>query len=134
MKRTDILDALVSAVENEDGIIKVYKGVLPPVPKVKSFPSVAFAIEKETRERVNVPGCQFQSVLNIVGMVYTKADKIDYVDTASDIIGKVEDAIQTDSNLNSLVIDMYVKQIAQDGGLLYPYELSELNIVAYYRE
>lgn len=134
MKRTDILDALVSAVENEDGIIKVYKGVLPPIPKVKSFPSVAFAIEKETRERVNVPGCQFQSVLNIVGMVYTKADKINYVDTASDIIGKVEDAIQTDSNLNSLVIDMYVKQIAQDGGLLYPYELSELNIVAYYRE
>lgn len=134
MKRTDILNALVSAVAGEDGIIKVYKGVLPPIPKVKSFPSVALAIEKETRERVNDYGCQFQSVLNIVGMVYTKADKIDYVDTASDIIGKVEDAIQTDSSLNDLVIDMYVKQIAQDGGLLYPYELSELNIVAYYRE
>ena len=134
MKRVDILNALVDAVKQQAGVKSVYKGVLPPLPKIKSFPSVAFAIEKEVRERVNVPACQFQSTLHIVGMIYGRADKLSYTDSISEIIQKIETAIQTDDALNNLVIDMYIKQIAQDGGLLYPYELCELNIVAYYRE
>ena len=134
--RTDILDKLVAAVDNTDDFVKVYKGYLPPVPSVPSFPAAAFVIESEERRRINVPGCQFESVLTITGMIYAKADKTKsaYSDAISSLIYSVEDAIQGDSDLNDLTIDIYVKTIAQDGGLLYPYELCELSIIAYYRK
>lgn len=132
--RNDILNTLVAAVDSSGNFKKVYKGIVPPIPKIKSFPSVAFAISKENRERVNVPGCQFQSELHIIGMIYTRADKIDYTDEISDLLYVIEETVQSNANLNDLVIDIFVKQVTQDGGILYPYSLCELQIIAYYRK
>ncbi len=132
--RSDILNALVDAVDSGGNFKKVYKGILPPIPKVKMFPSIAFVIDKERRKRINVPGCQFQSELTITGMIYTKADKLDYIDEITELLYSVEDIIQKNDTLNDLTIDIYIETISQDGGLLYPYGLCELNIVAYYRK
>jgi hypothetical protein len=132
--RKEILNALADAIKNTDKFKKVIKGVLPPVPNINSFPAIALAIDKENRERVNVPGCEFQSELLIVGIIYTKSGKTIYEDVISDLIYAVEEAIQTDETLNNLVIDIYVRSVAQDGGLLHPYQLCELDIVAYYRK
>ena len=132
--RQEILNALVAAVENTNEFKKVIKGVLPPIPNINSFPTVAFAIDKENRERVNIPGCQFQSELLITGIIYTKSNKTVYEDIISDLVYSIENAIQIDETLNNLVLDIYVKSIAQDGGLLHPYQLCELDIVAYYRK
>jgi hypothetical protein len=132
--RKEILNALVNAVKNTNKFKKVIKGVLPPIPNIKSFPAAAFAIDKENRERINVPGCEFQSELLIVGIIYTKSGKTSYEDVISDLIYSIEEAIQSDEALNNLVIDVYVKSIAQDGGLLHPYQLCELDLVAYYRK
>jgi len=131
--RKEILNALETALVNSNLFKKVYKGVLPPLPSVNSFPAIAIAIDKERRERVNIPGCQFQSELNIIGIIYNRVSKTTYDDVLSDLIYGVENVIQSDVTLNDLVIDIYVKEIVQDGGLLHPYQLAELHIVAYFR-
>ena len=132
--REQIFEALVKAIKDSNKFKKVYSGVLPPIPNVKSFPSVAIVIDTEKRERVNITSCTFQSMLQITIMLYGKAKTNAYTDVLSEKIKDLEEIIQKDETLNNLVLDVFVKSIQQDGGILYPYQLAEMTIVAYFRQ
>lgn len=132
--RKEIMDALINALTNSGNFKKVLNGVLPPVPNVKSFPTIAVVVDEENRNRVEVTSCVFQSTLKITAMIYAKASSTKYTDVLSDLIESVEQTIQQDETLNTLVLDIYVDKIQQDGGILYPYQLAELTIIAYYRQ
>jgi len=132
--RKKVINALINALVKSGIFKKVLNGVLPPVPNVKTFPTIAVVIDEEKRNRVEVTSCIFQNTLKITAMIYAKAGSTNYTDVLSDLIENVEQVIQRDEVLKTLVLDIYVDKIQQDGGILYPYQLAELTIIAYYRQ
>jgi len=128
-----ILDRLYTIVKNTNNFKVGYKGVAPPITAVNQYPAFAVVFDKENRERKNISSCVFQSELRLSIIIYNQGRNGVFEDIMSDLIESVEDAINKDDELQTKLIDIYVDKIVQDGGLIHPKALAELQVSAFYR-
>ena len=132
--RKEILDTLVEEIKKENIFKDVYVGVIPAWAYIKNTPSIAIAIDKEERQRHEIPGYKFQNNLQIVLMIYNEGKNGEYEDIISDLVEKVEDIINYSKPLQDMVVDIYVSQVKHDGGILHPKALAEIEVqVSYLR-
>jgi len=123
--RKDIFNRVVEIIENIPDIKKVYRGVVPTWGNVRNFPACAVWIESVDIEPENMM-CRFSNNINLSIFIYHKHKGNTYDDILSDIIDSIENAIKNDETLQSMVTHCYPSNIAQDGGVLYPYTMAEL--------
>jgi len=131
--RKELLDDIYNLLKNSGIFKEGYKGVIPAVTVPKLFPSFAVAIDNEQRKRDRLTECKFEHELTVIVMLYQQGRSNIYEDLLSPIVEQVEDLINNDDTVNNKVIDIWVDKITQDGGILHPKSLAELELKIIYR-
>jgi hypothetical protein len=128
-----VVDTLYDEIKSTNKFKVGYKNVIPALVKLPRFPAFSIIVENETRKRSELSSCQFDNELTIIVLVYQKNKDNDFSDRISDLVEEVEKVVNS-SSLHSQVIDMYVRKVTYDGGILHPKYLAELEVKVFYRE
>jgi len=131
--RREIVDTLYDELNATNKFKQSYKNVIPAVAIVKRHPAFAVAVDTETRSKSDLAGCRFENELTLIVMLYQQNRSHDFEDRISDLIDVVEDVVKNSQKLNDMVIDIWVSKITQDGGILHPNYVAEIEVKAIYR-
>ena len=114
----DLHDRVHEVLENITELRDVIKGVVPSPSQVRKFPSAA--IDYVVTRRKDGPVQNTMDTVEEIDIYIYNQQKVNkYDDILSDLVEVVDKALQTDTELNGLCIDNYVKEIVNDGGVLH---------------
>jgi len=132
--RQEILNDLEAEIKSLGVFKDTFKGVIPAWNYIRNTPAIAIAIQEEERRRVQTSGCQFDSALTIIIMLYNEGSTRKFDDILSEYIELLENTINKSEILNSKTLDIYIEKVTNDTGLIHPKAIAELELKVFYRQ
>jgi len=131
--RQEIFNKLVDILSNIATFKRVYKNIIPIWTKVKTMPAVAIANAYETTTRQDISSCRARTSAVIDIYIYAKQSNASaYEDVLSELIEKIEQALNSDKELQGMVVDCLVTGVKQDAGMLHPFAMAQLEVSVSY--
>ena len=124
--RIEIIDDIVTAINNTAQFKKTYKNIVPVWTDVKQFPACAVMYESEEKQRDNLTNSKAYYIGKIGIFIYNKQSKTSYKDNLSDLIEEVYSIIEGVRWLKYKVVDATVSQMKRDGGIIHPYSMANI--------
>lgn len=132
-KRSDIFVAIADAIDAIPEIKRVYLGVIPNWNQVTQFPSCAMVWEEEERKREGIGQCRTRVFGELSIYLYARQPvKNSYQDVISDNVELINSALQMDTTLKSLVFEVEIVKIQEDGGIIHPSALAMISVTIDY--
>ena len=112
---------------------QVYKNIVPIWTKVKKMPSIAIANAYESTARQTISSCRARTEAVVDIYIYAKQKSTNsYEDVLSELIEEVEQALNSDTELQGMVVDCLVTGVKQDAGMLHPFTMAQLEVSVSY--
>ena len=124
--RIEIIDDIITAINNTAQFKKTYKNIVPVWTDVKQFPACAVMYESEEKQRDNLTNSKAYYIGKIGIFIYNKQSKTSYKDNLSDLIEEVYSVIEDIRWLKYKVVDATVSQMKRDGGIIHPYSMANI--------
>jgi hypothetical protein len=132
MIRKQIVEELVTELENSALFKKVYKNIVPVWTKVTNVPAAAVIYATEEAARHNNTSSKMRYYGNVYIYIYNKQSSNKYEDNLTELIDEVQRIVLNNEYLRCNTIETIMAELKRDGGTIHPWSMAQLKIEVSY--